>query len=393
MRCEVRAFRCGCMGMVIVLAGTVVAGAAEPRLRFERQRIGDVIYETACAFDVDKDGAIDIVSGEFWFRGPTFEQRHRICELKRVDDYYDNFSDYPLDVNGDGYLDLITGGWWGKTLQWRENPKGEPIPWKTHAIDECGSVETTRFWDVDGDGHVEAVPNAGGNVVFYKLIRDAQGKGTGRFSRHEVKMGDCGHGLGFGDVNGDGRGDFIVPEGWIEAPEDRINGKWTFHPDFHLGSASIPIPVHDVNADGLADLIVGMGHDYGLFWYEQRRDNAGERSWVKHVIDADRSQYHDLVLDDIDKDGQVELITGKRYRAHAFSDPGSLDPVGLYYFKIDGGKFRRITLDYGPAATSSGAGIYLWVADIDGNGWKDIIAPGKEGVYLFRNMGPIEADQ
>ncbi len=393
MRCEVRAFHCQSIGMVIVLAGTVVAGAGEPRLRFERQRIGDVIYETACAFDVDHDGIIDIVSGEFWFRGPTFEQRHRICELKRVDDYYDNFSDYPLDVNGDGYLDLITGGWWGKTLQWRENPKGEPIPWKTHDIDECGNVETTRFWDVDGDGHVEAVPNAGGNVVFYKLIRDAQGKGTGRFSRHEVKMGGCGHGLGFGGVNGDGRGDFIVPEGWIEAPEDRINGKWTFHPDFHLGSASVPILVHDVNGDGLADLIVGMGHDYGLFWYEQRLDNAGERSWVKHVIDADRSQYHDLVLEDIDNDGQVELITGKRYRAHAFNDPGSLDPVGLYYFKIDGGKFRRITLDYGPATTSSGAGIYLWVADIDGNGWKDIIAPGKEGVYLFRNLGPVKADR
>ncbi len=389
MRCEVKTLVCGCIGIVFVLAATVAAPAAEPRLRFERTRIGDVIYETACAFDVDHDGAIDIVSGEFWFAGPTFEQRHRICELKRVDDYYDNFSDYPLDVNGDGYLDLMTGGWWGKTLQWRENPKGQPIPWKTHDIDECGNVETTRLWDVDGDGHVEAVPNAGGNVVFYRLIRDAQGKGTGRFSRHEVKMGGCGHGLGFGDVNGDGRGDFIAPDGWIEAPEDPLTGQWTWHPEFSLGAASVPILVHDVNLDGRADLIVGMGHDYGLFWYEQQRAADGKRSWVRHVIDGDRSQYHEMLLEDIDKDGQVELITGKRYRAHAFSDPGSLDPLGLYYFKIDGGKFRRVTLDYGPASLASGAGIYLWVSDIDGNGWKDIIAPGKEGVYLFRNHGPI----
>jgi len=81
------------------------------------------------------------------------------------------------------------------------------------------------------------------------------------------------------------------------------------------------------------------------------------------------------------------LITGKRYRAHLGRDPGAMDPVGTYYFEIDGGRFRRVTLDYGPASKASGVGIYLWVADVDGNGWKDIVAPGKEGLYLFRNLG------
>jgi hypothetical protein len=151
----------------------------------------------------------------------------------------------------------------------------------------------------------------------------------------------------------------------------------------------VPILVYDVNADGKADLIVGGAHDYGLAWYEQHVDAAGKRTWVKHDIDTDRSQYHELQLVDIDNDGQLELLAGKRYRAHQEHDPGSLDPIGLYYFKIDGGKFRRVTLDYGPAGQASGAGIYLWVVDIDGNGWKDIVAPGKEGLYLFKNMGPL----
>ena len=130
-----------------------------------------------------------------------------------------------------------------------------------------------------------------------------------------------------------------------------------------------------------------MAHDYGLNWYEQKKD-GDKRQWIKHEIDPGRSQYHEMQLQDIDNDGTLELLTGKRYRAHAFHDPGSQDPLGLYYFKINKGEFKRYTVDYGPADRASGAGIYLWVADIDGNGWKDIVAPGKEGMYLFRNFGP-----
>jgi hypothetical protein len=95
-----------------------------------------------------------------------------------------------------------------------------------------------------------------------------------------------------------------------------------------------------------------------------------------------------MQLVDIDNDGQLELITGKRYRAHQENDPGSLDPIGIYYFKINSGNFVRYTIDYGPAGQTSGAGIYFWVQDIDGNGWKDIVAPGKEGLFLFKNLGP-----
>lgn len=369
-------------------AGGSSENASSP-LVFERTRIGDVTFEATAVFDVNNDGRLDIVSGEYWFEGPEFEKSHKICDIMRVDDYYDDFSNYPLDVNGDGYLDIITGGWWGATLTWRENPKGESVEWKSHAIDKCGNIETTRFWDVDGDGRVEVCPNAGGNIVAYRLAVDGAGKAKGTFTKHVLKQGGVGHGLGFGDINGDGRGDFVAPDGWLEAPLDPWKDAWTWHADFKLGTASVPILVHDVNADGVADLIVGMGHGYGLAWYEQKLDSANQRSWIQHDIDTDRSQYHDLLLADLDNDGKPELLTGKRYRAHLGRDPGAGDPVGLYAFWMDGGQFRRFTIDYGPADKASGAGIYLWVTDLDGNGWMDIVAPGKEGLHLFRNRGRL----
>jgi hypothetical protein len=118
------------------------------------------------------------------------------------------------------------------------------------------------------------------------------------------------------------------------------------------------------------------------------RNADGSRSWIKHDIDTTVSQYHDLWLADLDGDGELELITGKRYRAHNDGDPGSADPIGIFYFKINGGRFEKHVIDFGPAAEgASGAGIYFWVEDINADGRLDIVAPGKDGLYLFENLG------
>ncbi len=364
------------------------AQEAASGLLFKREKISGASYEACSVFDVDRDGAKDIVSGAYWYKGSDFHTSYKITDVKRAGDYWDDFSDYPLDVNGDGFLDIVTGGFFGGPLRWLENPQGKTSEWTVHKIADAGAIETTRFWDVDGDGVVEVVPNAGGNVIFFRLVCDGRGKGKGRFTRHVVKEGGCGHGLGFGDITGDGRGDFIVPNGWLEAPADPLNGTWTFHAgEFALGTASVPILVHDVNEDGRADLIVGGAHSYGLYWYEQVVQTDGVRAWKKHLIEPDASQYHDVQLCDIDNDGRKELVTGKRYHAHNGHDPGAEDPLYLRYFDIDNGGFICHTIEWGPAGEASGAGIYFWIDDVDGNGWKDIVAPGKEGLFLFRNSG------
>ena len=356
-------------------------------LKFRKVLIADERYESAAVFDVNGDGHPDIVSGAWWYEGPAFKKAHRIGDVRAEGEYFDDFSTVPLDVNGNGRLDFVTGGWWGGNLRWRENP-GEAGPeWPEHVIAECGNVETTRAWDVDGDGELELVPNTpGGPLVVYKLTVDGEGRGTGKFSRHEVFAGPQGHGLGFGDVSGNGRGDFVLAKGWLEAPEDTFGGEWVLHEDFDLGSASIPVLVVDVNGDGLNDLIVGQSHRYGLDWWEQVRDGE-KRGWKKHPIDPYNSQYHDLQWVDIDGDGENEIVTGKRYRAHCGKDPGADDDVGVYYFKWNGESFSKQVIDYGPARVGTGCGIHFGVADLRGPGRLDVVAPGKDGLYVFFNEG------
>jgi len=356
-------------------------------LKFRKVLIADERYESAGVFDVTGNGVLDIVSGAHWYEGPDFSKQHPIGAVMAEGEYFDDFSTIPLDVNGNGRLDFLTGGWWGNTLRWRENPGDAEREWPEHIVAETGNVETTRAWDIDGDGVLEIVPNTpGAPLVVYKLKTDADGKGTGEFDAHKIWDGPQGHGLGCGDIAGNGRMDFVVAGGWLEAPEKPFKGEWVFHDDFNLGGASIPVLVEDVTGNGVNDLIVGQAHGYGLDWYEHTVED-GKHTWVKHAIDPFNSQYHDMFWIDIDGDGHPELVTGKRYRALCGHDPGGGDDVGIYYFKWTGEGFAKQVIDYGPPRKATGCGIHFAVADLTGDGRLDIVAPGKDGLYVFYNEG------
>lgn len=355
-------------------------------IKFEKRMVASESIESVGVFDVDNDGKPDLVSGEFWYKGPEFFDRFYIGEVKRVREYWDDFATIPMDVNGDGKMDFITGGWFNKSLIWRENPGNNKDPWKDHIIDETGNVETARAWDVDNDGHLEIVPNNPNlPFKFYKLDRDKAGKALGTFTKVQVAEKQ-GHGLGFGDLNGDGRGDFIISSGWLEAPKDVMKDKWVAHNDFTFEDASVPMIVADVNGDSKNDIIVGQAHSYGLDWYEQTL-KAGKTAWTRHNIDPFTSQYHSMDWVDLDGDGKMELVTGKRYRAHNGGDPGEKDVVGLYYFQWNGEAFVKQTISHGPYGVGKGIGVYFSIADLTGDGRKDIIVAGKDGLCVFFNKG------
>lgn len=372
---------------LIVFLFTATAQQKEVHpLKFIKKQIASESFESVDVFDVNNDKIPDLVSGAFWYEGPGYVKRNYIGFVKRIGEYYDDFSTIPLDINGDGKLDFVSGGWFGKTLTWKENP-GSNTEWKEHVIAEIGNIETTRSWDIDKDGVAEIVPNTPNDpLIIYRLITDAQKKGTGKFEVIKIYNEKSGHGLGFGDVNGDGRGDFILNNGWMEAPANPFKETWKFHNEFSLGTASIPIIVEDVNSDGLTDLIVGQAHGYGLDWYEQKKNNA-KIIWVKHSIDPFNSQYHTMKWVDIDGDGKEELITGKRYRAHNDNDAGANDPVGLYYFKWNGEAFVKQVISYGEYGEGKGTGLYFNTADLRGTGRQDIIVAGKDGLFIFYNQG------
>jgi hypothetical protein len=371
------------IGLSILLSPQIQSGG---ELKFRKQLIASESAESVGVFDVNGDQNPDIISGSYWYEGPSFLNRHLIGQVERVSEYYDDFATIPMDVDGDEKVDFITGGWFSKTLRWRKNP-GNEKEWPLLDIAQTENIETIRAWDVDGNGFEEIVPNTPGSpLIYYTLNRDKNNKALGTFTKTQV-IDKHGHGLGFGDINGDGRKDFIISEGWIEAPVDRNNESWKFHPDFDLKDASIPVIVTDINKDGLNDLISGHGHSYGLYWYEQRRE-GNTIKFIKHAIDPFHSQFHTMEWEDIDDDGNMELITGKRFRAHNGKDPGDNESPGLYYFKWNGESFTKHVISYGPFGEGKGTGIFFRVADLHKTGRKDIVVAGKDGLYVFFHEKP-----
>lgn len=371
----------GCVLYSACVAESLAQGkaAVERAVQFRQEHIAMESYEAVGAWDVNGDDTLDLVSGAFWYQGPDFKCRHFIADVDRWGggEYYNDFASIPMDVNGDGRLDFITGSWGDRTILWRENPLEKGM-WVEHLIDSTGPVECIQAWDIDGDGQLEIVPNTPGKELkFYQLE-------NGTFVRHKVGL-EQGHGLGFGDINGDGRGDLISSEQWYEAPADPFSGRWKIHRELSLGSASVPILVVDVNGDGENDLIVGQGHGYGLSWYEQSSDENGQRSWIVHPIDPYNAQFHTMAWEDMTGDGQPELITGKRFRAHNGRDPGADDPLGLYYFQWNGESFTKHTISYGPLGVGKGAGLFMTVTDLNNDGQNDIAVAGKDGLSVFYN--------
>lgn len=380
------------LSLMLLALPVAEVGAAGEQVRFEKIVIdADSKGEAAGVMDVNRSGHLSVVCGESWYE-PTDKslrqwQKHPLRKIEYKLEYFDDFANLVLDVNGDGYPDIISGGFFSAKMFWYENPGKAGGEWKEHLIDGR-FIETARLWDVAGDGQPALVPNTpGGTMAWYELKRDVSGKGLGEFIKHTAyDKPFMGEGVGFGDLNGDGRGDFVTSMGWVEAPADRRTGQWIVHEEFKLpGHVGIPMLVHDVNGDGAADIIYGMGHDYGLFWLEQKRSPDGTRQWLHHTIDLRWSQAHALDLADLDGDGRPELIAGKRYRAHGDSDPGGKDPCCLYYYTFDkNGKFTRHTIDEG---NTVGVGVDVLITDFNGDGRPDLVCPGKGGLYLFLNQG------
>ncbi len=103
--------------------------------------------------------------------------------------------------------------------------------------------------------------------------------------------------------------------------------------------------VTDANGDGLNDIIIGSDHGYGLGWYEQKME-GGKRSFVSHWIETDYPTFHTMALADLDGDGKPELITGKQLLAHNGGDVGGFEPVFVFYYKFDKGRFERHIISY-----------------------------------------------
>lgn len=353
--------------------------------------------------DINKDGKADILTGEVWYEAPDWFMR----EVRPPSNFKDgahgyskSFACWTDDINTDGWLDVVVVGFPGQACHWYENMKNKPGHWNEHLICNDASNETTNYADLFGTGKRVLIMGTHpdgkeGQMCWFApdeknptapwIMHSISGPGapkakipgTDKFS----------HGLGVGDINGDGRPDVLVTAGWWEQPEKDDGKPWKFHKT-DLGPLCADMFAYDVDGDGKADVVSSSAHNYGIWWRQQKSSDKNEPSFVQNVLfEKIFSQSHALHCVDINGDGQKDLVTGKRFWAHGpKGDVAAGDPAVIYWFEAKKAKDGIVTFIPHEIDNDSGIGTQFTVADVNGDKLPDIVVSNKKGTFLIEQV-------
>jgi HEAT repeat protein len=387
---------------------------------FEKQVLTERFVAEGCALaDFDRDGHVDLTAGNSIWHGPEFTRRIDFTPpannpsgmAKTPYDPARGYSDYFLafahDFTGDGWPDILVYGLPGEPARVYVNPAekrpaGDAADWQQHAIFDTADGESPDLVDVTGDGRPELLVHSGGQLGYAEIdwskpLEKARFRAiTPKTPENDKKYFRYTHGSGAGDVNGDGRIDLLVKEGWFEQPAaDSASPLWPFHPGPFCPPGSGgggQMYVYDVNGDGRNDVIASYnGHGFGLGWFEQRPDGGFTEHRIMGATAADHphgvafSQVHALRLVDFDGDGLLDILTGKRRWAHGnHGDPEPNAPPVLYWFRL--ARDGKGAASYEPQRIDddSGVGTQVTAGDVTGDGKPDVAVANKRGVFIFR---------
>ena len=239
--------------------------------------------------DVDKDGKRELIYGDGTNRlalarpgaTPLVEwSATRVAAPGEVDmpNFYHGLG--VGDINKDGRDDLVVPNGW-----WEAPEKQSSDTWPFHAAPLGEAQAQMQIYDFDGDGDADVL----GSSAHKRGIWWYEQQPEGKWEKHEIDSSIAQtHALVLADINGDGLPDFVTGKryyahngrdpgedeppviAWYEL--SRKDGKpvWTQHVFDHDSGVGTAFEVHDMNGDGLQDVIVA--NKRGVFYFEQTRN-------------------------------------------------------------------------------------------------------------------------
>jgi hypothetical protein len=306
-----------------------------------------------------------------------------------------------VDSHGNPVNDLVVNE--RGTIYWYENPLGlgenpYTTPWTRHLIGyaQQGATHEMYIADLTGvPGQLDVIDNT--TIFFENSPTSWTQIATANYNRTEKGLYLFNSGSGLGAIDLLGTGDAPNYQvGWYENPRDyggnAETGQWIFHPigpayGNYVGGDGVSYAAMDITGDGQQDIITCDGENGenppyltgGLIWW-QAPANDLTGTWTPHVIDSSITDVHNLVLADLNNDGQEEILAFEQDQ----SPQGRL--LIIYNEGGTGQNWLEQTLasDSDPALGGGDGGHNESVGDATGDGYLDILT-SPHGFYTQIN--------
>ncbi|MDB9741702.1 VCBS repeat-containing protein [Akkermansiaceae bacterium] len=386
---------------------------AEIGVSFQKIQLLDKYHsEGVSVGDMNADGILDIIAGSIIWEGPDFKEKFAYEPVKYypikgkgLTGYASVFFTFADELTNDKWTDIIQLSFQRKPAKLFINPGENPSP-ADHDAASCEHCiaqenicnESPTYLNIIGDEREELLSYSGNFITLAYPTDDPKAKWNVLELSHNDKKFAKGHGLGAGDINGDGRMDVIDRFGWWEQPKDWDKAsEWKFHevnftPE-KPNQGGAQMFAYDVDGDGDNDVVTALNaHAYGFAWFEQANE-GGVISFTPHMIMNKKpsenpygvafSQLHSMGAADIDGDGIKDIVTGKCFYAHGGKDPGAEEPAVLYWFRTT--RDEKGNVEFVPYLIDSNSGVGRQIAteDVNGDGKIDIVTSNKKGVFVF----------
>lgn len=293
------------------------------------------------------------------------------------------------DINNDGWMDLVVAN--GNDM-YRQKV--------TVYFNNAGIIATTPGWqsaDIDYHGHLSVgdINNDGWTDIAVSVYLGAAGFGSkGKVKIYMNNNGTLGanpswvsadsmftFSCALGDANSDGYLDLAVAcgESYDQFSDNmriykNVNGVMQTLPYWKSTNLTYGMDVDwaDINKDGKLDLVYVCERGQSLI-YLNYGDSIGH---LPYWISTDASPYsNSLFLADVNNDTNIDL---------AVADNNQLGGAGKYKIYLNNGTTLNTTPYWSSVFSGYGSGIIL--ADIDFDGWKDLISGGWwKPCYIYKN--------
>ena len=319
------------------------------------------------AADVDNDGDFDILGAAMhadditWWENTDGSGTSWIEHT--IDAYFNGaYSVHAEDINSDGYIDVLGAAKDADEITWWENTDGSGTSWLEHTVDGNYNYAIDVYSeDIDGDGDFDILGAARWD---YDITWWENTDGSGTNWIEHIVDGDF---LGVNsvyseDIDNDGDMDVLgaacIANGitWWEN-EDGSGINWIEHTidaDFYASSAY----AEDVNGDGYTDVLgTTLGADVIVWW--ENIDGSGT-AWIEHNIDTDFDNGWCVYAEDMDNDGDIDVLGAAGFDDHDIILWENIDGFGTSWIEhIVDGSFIYAS--------------YVYAEDIDGDGYSEVL--------------------